>query len=61
MSLSQYEALLKAVETGTMTQAAEELGLRVLQAPGLPGRTAPVSAAAAIRDAIYHILCELEV
>ena len=26
MSLSQYEALLKAVETGTMTQAAEELG-----------------------------------
>ena len=26
MSLSQYEALIKAVETGTMTQAAEELG-----------------------------------
>jgi DNA-binding transcriptional LysR family regulator len=26
MSLSQYEAFVKAVETGTMTQAAEELG-----------------------------------
>ena len=26
MNLSQYEALIKAVETGTMTQAAEELG-----------------------------------
>lgn len=26
MNLSQYEALLKAVETGTLTQAAEELG-----------------------------------
>ena len=38
----------------------KELGLRVLQAPGLPGRTAPVTAAAAIRDAVYHILWELE-
>ena len=26
MNLSQYEALIRAVETGTMTQAAEELG-----------------------------------
>ena len=26
MNLSQYEALIKAVETGTMTQAAEDLG-----------------------------------
>ena len=38
----------------------EELGLHILQAPGLPGRTAPVTAAAAIRDSIYHILRELE-
>lgn len=38
----------------------EELGLHILQAPGLPGRTAPVTAAAAIRDSIYHILWELE-
>ena len=40
--------------------AAERLGLRVMQAPGLPGRTAPVTAAAAIRDAVYHILWEEE-
>ena len=39
---------------------AKDLGLRVLQAPGLPGRTAPVTAAAAIRDSVYHILWELE-
>ena len=26
MNFSQYEALIKAIETGTMTQAAEELG-----------------------------------
>ena len=38
----------------------EELGLHILPAPGLPGRTAPVTAAAAIRDSIYHILRELE-
>lgn len=38
----------------------EELGLRILQAPGLPGQTAPVTAAAAIRDSVYHILWELE-
>ena len=40
--------------------AGEQRGLRVLQAPGLPGRTAPVTAAAAIRDSVYHILWELE-
>lgn len=39
---------------------AECLGLSVLQAPGLPGKTAPVTAAAAIRDSIYHILWEEE-
>ena len=26
MNVSQYEALLKALETGTLSQAAEELG-----------------------------------
>ena len=40
--------------------AARKRGLRVTQAPGLPGRTAPVAAAAAIRDAVYHILGEEE-
>lgn len=38
--------------------AAKELGRRALAAPGLPGKVAPQSAAAAIRDSIYHILEE---
>lgn len=40
--------------------AAKARGLRLTCAPGLPGRTAPVTAAAAIRDSIYHILREEE-
>lgn len=51
---------LASAPGGIERLAAEELGLRVLSAPGLPGRTAPVTAAAAIRDAVYHILWELE-
>ena len=51
---------LASAPGGVDQAAAKELGLRVLQAPGLPGRTAPVTAAAAIRDAVYHILWELE-
>lgn len=51
---------LASAPGGVDQEAAKELGLRVLQAPGLPGRTAPVTAAAAIRDAVYHILWELE-
>ena len=34
------------------------VGLALTVAPGLPGKTAPESAAAAIRDTIYHILEE---
>ena len=52
---------LASAPGGVDRTAAGELGLRVLQAPGLPGRTAPVTAAAAIRDAVYHILWEGEV
>ena len=52
---------LASAPGGVDQAAAKERGLRVLQAPGLPGRTAPVTAAAAIRDAVYHILWELEV
>lgn len=51
---------LASAPGGVDRQAAGDLGLRVLQAPGLPGRTAPVTAAAAIRDSVYHILWELE-
>lgn len=51
---------LASAPGGVDRAGARKLGLRVLQAPGLPGRTAPVTAAAAIRDAVYHILWELE-
>lgn len=51
---------LASAPGGVDREASEKLGLRVLQAPGLPGRTAPVTAAAAIRDSVYHILSELE-
>ena len=63
LSLVNPEAFildLASAPGGVDQRAAKELGLRVLQAPGLPGRTAPVTAAAAIRDAVYHILWELE-
>lgn len=49
---------LASAPGGIDQKAAKARGLRVMQAPGLPGRTAPVTAAAAIRDAIYHILRE---
>ena len=39
---------------GMDRQAARELGVRVVDAPGLPGKTAPQSAASAIADTIYH-------
>jgi dipicolinate synthase subunit A len=51
---------LASAPGGVDREAAQDLGLRVLQAPGLPGRTAPVTAAAAIRDSVYHILWEQE-
>lgn len=51
---------LASAPGGVDCARGEELGLRILQAPGLPGRTAPVTAAGAIRDSVYHILWELE-
>ncbi len=45
---------------GADLAAAEELGLRALWAPGLPGKAAPETAGAAIRDTIYHMWKELE-
>ena len=38
--------------------AVEELHLRAIHALSLPGKVAPVTAAAAIRDAVYHMLTE---
>ena len=43
---------------GIDMSAASALGLHALSAPGLPGKTAPVSAAKAIRDTIYNIMYE---
>lgn len=47
-----------ASQPGLDQAAASELGLRTIWARGLPGKCAPVSAAGAIRDTIYHILEE---
>ena len=41
--------------------AARKLGLSAVSLPGLPGRTAPVTAAKAILNAVYNILRELGV
>ncbi len=49
---------LASAPGGVETRAAEELSIPVLQAQGLPGRTAPATAAAAVRGAVYHILEE---
>ena len=43
---------------GFDAEAAARLGLTLTVASGLPGKTAPESAAMAIRDTIYHILEE---
>ena len=43
---------------GVDFDAARRLGRRALLASGLPGKSAPRTAAAAIRDSIYHILEE---
>ena len=43
---------------GVDLDAAGRLGRRVISAAGLPGKVAPITAAAAIRDSVYHILEE---
>ena len=44
---------------GVDLEAAGELGVQTIWALSLPGKVAPVTAGAAIRDTIYHILDEL--
>ena len=51
---------LASAPGGVDFAAAEELGISVCWARFLPGKTAPVTAALAIRDAVYHILEERE-
>ena len=43
---------------GVDLDAAGRLGRQVISAAGLPGKVAPITAAAAIRDSVYHILEE---
>ena len=47
-----------ASRPGFDADAARRLGLRVLPAPGLPGRLVPSTAAGALRDAVYELLTE---
>lgn len=51
---------LASAPGGVDRAAAKELGLPGPSGAGAAGRTAPVTAAAAIRDSVYHILWELE-
>ncbi len=49
---------LASAPGGIDRKAAAALRLRVVDAPGLPGRVAPKTAAALIRDAVYELLEE---
>jgi len=49
---------LASLPGGVDIEEAARRSRRVIQAPGLPGKAAPCTAAGAIRDSIYHILEE---
>lgn len=49
---------LASAPGGVDLEAAKWLSRQVIPAPGLPGKVAPRTAAAAIRDSVYHILEE---
>ena len=49
---------LASAPGGVDAEAAEALGIPLIAAPGLPGKVAPLTAAAVLRDAIYHLLDE---
>lgn len=49
---------LASAPGGVDAEAAKRLSRQVISAPGLPGKAAPCTAAAAIRDSVYHILEE---
>jgi len=50
---------LASAPGGIDLTAARELGRTVIPAPSLPGKVAPVTAGAAIKNTIYHMLREL--
>lgn len=47
---------LASAPGGTDLKRAEELHLHVIDAPSLPGRVAPKTAAEYIKEAVYNIL-----
>lgn len=49
---------LASAPGGVDQEEARRLSRKVIPAPGLPGKAAPRTAAAAIRDSVYHILEE---
>lgn len=49
-----------ASEAGFDKGLAEDLGLHVISAPGLPGKSAPCAAALLMRDTIYAVIRERE-
>ena len=49
---------LASAPGGVDQEEARRLDRRLISAPGLPGKAAPCTAAAAIRDSVYHILEE---
>ena len=49
---------LASAPGGVDLEEARRIGRQVIPAPGLPGKAAPRTAAAAIRDSVYHILEE---
>lgn len=51
---------LASAPGGFDTAAAAALGLTLIPAPNLPGRMAPVTAARAIQQTLYHMLQELD-
>lgn len=50
---------LASAPGGVDPAVAQQLGRRLIQAPGLPGKVAPVTAAQVIKTTIYHMLREL--
>ena len=44
---------------GVDLEGAAELNRTGIQAPGLPGKVAPITAGLAIKNTIYHMLREL--
>ncbi len=47
---------LASAPGGADSEAAAHYGVRLIPAPGLPGKEAPLTAARALRDTVYHMM-----